>query len=86
LSKWAWTCQIPHLLLPVVSNFRGVLAFARPHMAWLFEAVKALDMDLGVTPKVGIFNVQRCLAACQHMALRVKRRDRVLWQLLVDVI
>jgi branched-chain amino acid aminotransferase len=32
---------------------RGVLAFARPHMARLFEAAKALDMDLGVTPKVG---------------------------------
>jgi branched-chain amino acid aminotransferase len=31
---------------------RGVLAFARPHMARLFEAAKALDMDLGVTPKV----------------------------------
>jgi branched-chain amino acid aminotransferase len=31
---------------------RGVLAFARPHLARLYEAAKALDIDLGVTPKV----------------------------------
>jgi branched-chain amino acid aminotransferase len=31
---------------------RGVLAFARPHLTRLYEAAKALDMDLGVTPKV----------------------------------
>jgi hypothetical protein len=27
---------------------------ARPHMARLFKAAEALDMDLGVTPNVGV--------------------------------
>ncbi|KAF6259665.1 branched chain amino acid aminotransferase [Scenedesmus sp. NREL 46B-D3] len=30
---------------------RGVVAFARPHLARLYEAAKALDMDLAVTPQ-----------------------------------
>jgi branched-chain amino acid aminotransferase len=30
---------------------KGVLAFAKPHLARLYEGAKALDMDLGASPK-----------------------------------
>jgi hypothetical protein len=58
---------------------RGVLAFARPHMARLFEAAKSIDMDLGITFKVNMCVVYMCLAVGQHMALS-GMRFVVTWQ------
>ncbi len=30
---------------------KGVMAFAKPHLKRLYEAAKALDMDIGATPQ-----------------------------------
>lgn len=35
----------------LIIAYRGVLAFAEPHLKRLYEAAKALDMDIGATPK-----------------------------------
>lgn len=40
----------------------GVVAFAAPHMARLYEGAKAIDMDIGVT-KAQLLQVRSCARA-----------------------
>jgi branched-subunit amino acid aminotransferase/4-amino-4-deoxychorismate lyase len=43
---------------------RGVVAFAGPHLARLYEGAKALDMDVGASPAQLLAMIYRCVRVC----------------------